>query len=259
MARTHYDNLQVTRIASEVVIRAAYKSLAQKNHPDKFDGRRDEAERVMKILNEAYAVLSDPARRKQHNEWIDQQIAAEHARERAGTLDESEDFLHGFSTKQRVRARKPEEAAGADDEDAQVSAGPRHHRRNAWSGLGGQNLGRQFGKKWLSPKSKGHLCLFSALLCAMLALRNGTGRYLADKQLVVSFLLGFFILIPFVFAYYRNGVLPAKNVAGSAALVVIFFGILMLGGVNMIFRGDVWYGLGATFAFAWALVAMFRG
>lgn len=71
--RTHYDNLQVARTASEAVIRAAYKSLAQKYHPDRFDGDPAHAERIMKFLNEAYEVLSDPVRRKEHDQWIDEQ------------------------------------------------------------------------------------------------------------------------------------------------------------------------------------------
>ena len=71
--RTHYDNLQVARTASEAVIRAAYKSLAQKYHPDRFAGDPAHAERIMKFLNEAYAALSDPVRRKEHDQWIDEQ------------------------------------------------------------------------------------------------------------------------------------------------------------------------------------------
>ena len=70
--KTHYDNLQVSPNASEVVVRAAYKSLAQKYHPDKFDGSPSEAERVMKIINEAYAVLTDPTKRIEHDAWIRQ-------------------------------------------------------------------------------------------------------------------------------------------------------------------------------------------
>ena len=33
--RTHYDNLKVARNAPPEVIRAAYKALAQKYHPDR--------------------------------------------------------------------------------------------------------------------------------------------------------------------------------------------------------------------------------
>lgn len=260
MIRTHYDNLQVTRNATDVVIRAAYKSLAQKNHPDKFDGRREEAERIMKILNEAYAVLSDPGRRKQHNEWIDRELAAESARVRAETPDTNEAGRTQFADKEEQRAAKSEEAAGAGGGRKHASAESAYRSRDERAGFAGTNAGwHPHARKWLSPRAKGHLCLFSALLCAILALRNGIGRNFADKQMAVSYLLGFLILIPFIVAYYKDAVLPAKSVAGSVALLVIFFGLLMFGGVNMMFRGDFWYGLGATIAFGWAFVTMYRG
>lgn len=70
---THYDSLQVTQNASIEVIRAAYKSLAQKWHPDKHLNDKEYAERIMQIINEAYAILSDPIKRKEHDEWIRKQ------------------------------------------------------------------------------------------------------------------------------------------------------------------------------------------
>jgi hypothetical protein len=73
---THYDTLQVSENASEEVIRGAYRYLSQKWHPDKNPDKSEEARRVMAGLNEAYAVLSDPARRKEHDAWIAQQRAA---------------------------------------------------------------------------------------------------------------------------------------------------------------------------------------
>ena len=74
--RTHYDNLQVTRTASDEVIRGAYRYLCQKWHPDKHPGDREKAERITKLVNEAYRVLSDPALRREHDEWIAAQEAA---------------------------------------------------------------------------------------------------------------------------------------------------------------------------------------
>ncbi|SEP79558.1 Protein of unknown function [Ectothiorhodospira magna] len=68
--RTHYDNLQVTENASPEVIRGAYKFLSQKWHPDKNQHQREKAERITKILNDAYTVLSDPERRREHDVWI---------------------------------------------------------------------------------------------------------------------------------------------------------------------------------------------
>ena len=76
--RTHYDNLQITRTASEAVVRAAYRGLSQQHHPDKNPKDREAAPRIMKVINEAYAVLSDPARRRQHDEWIDSQESEQH-------------------------------------------------------------------------------------------------------------------------------------------------------------------------------------
>lgn len=68
---THYDNLKVTRDAPPEVIRAAYRALSRKYHPDRR-ADDDQAARVMQLLNAAYEVLSDPDRRRAHDEWIAQ-------------------------------------------------------------------------------------------------------------------------------------------------------------------------------------------
>ena len=67
--RTHYDNLKVSRDAPIEVIRAAYKSLAAKYHPDLNPGS-DRAQRVMQIVARSYGVLSDPVARAEHDRWI---------------------------------------------------------------------------------------------------------------------------------------------------------------------------------------------
>lgn len=71
MARihTHYDNLKVARNAPPEVIRAAYKTLSQKHHPDR-NGNSAEAIRIIQLINAAYEVLSDPVKRQEHDEWI---------------------------------------------------------------------------------------------------------------------------------------------------------------------------------------------
>jgi len=71
--KTHYDSLNVSRNAPTSVIKAAYKALCQNYHPDKFAGGHEMALRIMKVLNGAYAVLSDPDKRAEHDQWIDQQ------------------------------------------------------------------------------------------------------------------------------------------------------------------------------------------
>jgi curved DNA-binding protein CbpA len=67
--RTHYDNLKVARNAPPEVIRAAYRTLSQKYHPD-VNSNNPDAHRIMGLLNDAYKVLSDPQKRKDYDEWI---------------------------------------------------------------------------------------------------------------------------------------------------------------------------------------------
>jgi curved DNA-binding protein CbpA len=73
---THYDNLKVARDAPPEIIRAAYKTLSQKYHPDRNPNSPD-AVRIIKIINLAYEALSDPVKRQEHDEWIARSEAAD--------------------------------------------------------------------------------------------------------------------------------------------------------------------------------------
>jgi hypothetical protein len=61
--KTFYQILGVLEDAEDIVIRAAYKALAQKYHPDKWSGSIEEATQRMSEVNQAYAVLSDKGKR----------------------------------------------------------------------------------------------------------------------------------------------------------------------------------------------------
>jgi curved DNA-binding protein CbpA len=63
---TFYDILQVSPRASAPVIKAAFRCLAQLNHPDKNLGDDAAAARLMAII-EAYTVLSSPEQRQQYD------------------------------------------------------------------------------------------------------------------------------------------------------------------------------------------------
>jgi TPR repeat protein len=71
----HYDELEVTRNASDFVIKAAYKALCQTYHPDKFEGSKEVAENKLKLVNKAYAILSNPDKRAAHDREIDEHKA----------------------------------------------------------------------------------------------------------------------------------------------------------------------------------------
>lgn len=62
----HYDTLEVSPRASQEVIRAAYRSLMQRFHPDRNPGDQAAATRAAEIAS-AYEVLSDVQRRARYD------------------------------------------------------------------------------------------------------------------------------------------------------------------------------------------------
>jgi molecular chaperone DnaJ len=60
---THYTTLGVSRAATQAEIREAYRQLARERHPDRQAVGSSVGLDSMAVINEAYRVLSDPARR----------------------------------------------------------------------------------------------------------------------------------------------------------------------------------------------------
>jgi DnaJ-class molecular chaperone len=70
----YYDLLGVSRTSDAVVIRAAYRALMTKYHPDKFPDARH-ADEMAKRLNEAFAVLGDPEKCARYDEGLQPKTA----------------------------------------------------------------------------------------------------------------------------------------------------------------------------------------
>jgi len=71
MKANYYEILGVERSASEADIRERFRKLAREKHPDRFSGViKEEAERKFQTLTEAMNVLTNPARRRQHDSEI---------------------------------------------------------------------------------------------------------------------------------------------------------------------------------------------
>ena len=66
--RDYYEVLGVDRNADDAALKKAYRQLAKKYHPDVNPGDK-EAEAKFKEATEAYSVLSDPAKRKQYDQF----------------------------------------------------------------------------------------------------------------------------------------------------------------------------------------------
>lgn len=66
--KTYYDILEVSRYASDDVIKRAHKVLIKKYHPDlQPPDKKKEAEAHIKKINEAYAVLTDPVKKEKYD------------------------------------------------------------------------------------------------------------------------------------------------------------------------------------------------
>ncbi len=66
--RDYYEVLGVDKNADDAAIKKAYRQLAKKYHPDMNPGDA-EAEKKFKEASEAYAVLSDPEKKRQYDQF----------------------------------------------------------------------------------------------------------------------------------------------------------------------------------------------
>ena len=68
MAKDDYAILGVPETASDRELRKAYRKLAMQHHPDRNLGKEKWAHERLKEMNEAYAVLGDPQKRRQYDQ-----------------------------------------------------------------------------------------------------------------------------------------------------------------------------------------------
>jgi curved DNA-binding protein CbpA len=66
--KDYYAILGVTPDAEDFVIKAVYRALMQRYHPDRFKGSAEEAHRMTSLINEAYDVLSNAEKKSNYDE-----------------------------------------------------------------------------------------------------------------------------------------------------------------------------------------------
>jgi molecular chaperone DnaJ len=123
----YYDLLGLSRGASQEEIKGAFRKLAFKYHPDR--NKRPDAEEKFKEVSEAYAVLSDPEKRRQYDasgfEGINKQYKQEDIFNRENFQEVFSEF--GFDTNDLLNRifgggfhqAQPESTRGRDV-DAQI-------------------------------------------------------------------------------------------------------------------------------------------
>jgi len=116
--RDYYKILGVPRTASQGDIKKAYRKLARQNHPDVKPGDKP-AEQRFKDLNEAHAVLGDPAKRKQYDElganWESFSRAGAGTAGRAGGYAAGPFAASGGNVRYEFRTSSGEDIGGFSD------------------------------------------------------------------------------------------------------------------------------------------------
>jgi curved DNA-binding protein len=131
MADDYYQTLGLKKDASPEDIKKAYRKLALKYHPDRNPNNR-EAEEKFKKISEAYAVLSDPEKRKQFDQFGSDQFSQHYSQE---------EIFRNFDLNQILRDLG---FGGLGNDNSRFQAGARRgsytfRSRDPFAGLFGQN------------------------------------------------------------------------------------------------------------------------
>lgn len=118
--RTHYDELEVSASASADTIRAAYRSLMQRVHPDRNPDDPSAAEHARR-LNIAYEMLSDPGTRARYDAELRAEAEKARAREQAAARAQAPgESRNSNSAKPAESARRVNTTYGVEDQPAKA-------------------------------------------------------------------------------------------------------------------------------------------
>ena len=105
--KTLYEVLEVSENASKEIIEKAYKVLAKKYHPDlQINEDKQEAEKKMKQINEAYEVLSDDSKRKEYDLKLTQERRQEEAKKQPQPNDSQKQPEQSYQTPTKPMSEK---------------------------------------------------------------------------------------------------------------------------------------------------------
>jgi molecular chaperone DnaJ len=235
----YYEVLGVSRNASRSEIKNAYRRLAKDRHPDRPGGSETEFSR----LQEAYAVLSDPNRRRRHDEALDLAHAADQL---AGVIDVDWDKLEDELSQKR---RERESRGGGGGRPGLGERLRNKFRREEAPDLSGGRASPVRGRsgasarsaRWYEPHDfdpdpinwrTGALSFVGTFLAFIVV--GQIGRWAVGMDAPPVFATWATALGPFMFLFYTLagllGAYFAYRAAGWAAVALVFVAALVVGG-----------------------------
>lgn len=102
--KNYYEILEVDKNASKEVIEKAYRTLAKKYHPDLQQGnQKQEYAEKMKIINQAYDILSDDIKRDEYNKKLENERMQFQEEKQAISREEQERIIReNYQLKQQI-------------------------------------------------------------------------------------------------------------------------------------------------------------
>lgn len=125
----YYEILEITEKASQEVIKAAYRALAKKYHPDSYNGTESERQKNMVLINEAYDVLSNTQKRRAYDLKLkSQKDNKDEFQEEKSTEFKQNDAYYKDSSTESVQKNGQNKCSQGEPEEASTKA--EHHSHN---------------------------------------------------------------------------------------------------------------------------------
>lgn len=135
----YYDILEVSETASLEVIKAAYRTLSKRYHPDTRKEKPLSKDIDMALVNEAYEVLSDEQKRKRYDEALKAQKTSSYQSQRTSDTQD-------YTSKSGADFTDPNRTCESDFAEEQSENEDIENETGGWFGKMVKNVGKEIVK-----------------------------------------------------------------------------------------------------------------